>query len=667
MSLSSTTNRVAYLGDGSSASFSFPYYFFTQADLNVYLYRTITGAVETQVLNTNYTISGTTNDQGLYPSGANVVMGSAILSSVYIVITRDPDLKQNFILQQNAVIPSAALTQQLDYLTLLLQRQQDENSRSVILPDGFGATFDPTLPSNITLAPNAALITNSSATGWVLDQGESGAFGIAGFVLTGNGSSQIATYQAISLSASGAVTGTLSLGNGGTGGLSPQTWGVVYASSATQLATTDPGPVGWVLTSNASSAPTYQQVSLSTSEITGILPIANGGTSNSNFTQFGVIISNSGRLSATAAGTPGFMLTANSAAVPTYQGLSGSSYSGIWPITQGGTGVGSGLLQFSLVVMSSTTQMGMISGLVTPGSVLTANSGAMPSFQAASIGNSGILSVVNGGTGIGSGLLQYSLVVMSSTTQMGMISGLATPGNVLTVNSGAMPSFQAAVVGNSGVLSVLNGGTGTGNNFTQYGILYASSTTQAGIVPSSTSGFILTAAGSSAPTFLAPVTNSYVQVYNPSGATWDRSNAAFGDPALASGSNTIVVRTSNGMTVAQTTASFAAITFTPPVNTAVYSVSMTTKMLSNTAGTLMSLGVVDGAGTVVSTALATEGAVVTIQGDSVTVHGIYAPASTSPVTLKVQTAGTSGNLVEIGSAAGAAATAAIEWTLFRIM
>ena len=60
---------------------------------------------------------------------------------------------------------------------------------------------------------------------------------------------------------SGAVTvaGTLANTNGGTGQSSPFTqYGVTYASTATALATTAAGTAGYVLTSNASSAPTFQ-------------------------------------------------------------------------------------------------------------------------------------------------------------------------------------------------------------------------------------------------------------------------------------------------------------------------------------------------------------------------------------------------------------------------
>lgn len=167
MGVSSLVNRVPYNGDGSSVSFSFPYYFFNPADLLVYLYDTIAGGVVPQVLNSNYSISGTQNAQGLYPNGANVVFVTAPPATSIVVIARAPAETQNYALAQNGNINSAALVQQMDYLTLLVQRLEDQVGRCVQLPDGFGPTFNPALPntSGLTTAQNAFLQINSSSNG----------------------------------------------------------------------------------------------------------------------------------------------------------------------------------------------------------------------------------------------------------------------------------------------------------------------------------------------------------------------------------------------------------------------------------------------------------------------------------------------------------------------
>ena len=173
MAVSSTTNTVVAVGNSSSVTFGYPYYFFSQNDLQVYLYDTLQGGIVQQTLNTQYSVAGTANSQGLYPNGANIIFNSAIVSTTYVVIDRQPIQEQTFALLQTGIIPSVPLTQQLDYMTLLIQGQQDQNSRSVALPEGFGktGTFNPALPSTIGLIQNAGtfLAVNSAATGFHLD------------------------------------------------------------------------------------------------------------------------------------------------------------------------------------------------------------------------------------------------------------------------------------------------------------------------------------------------------------------------------------------------------------------------------------------------------------------------------------------------------------------
>ena len=176
MGVSTTTNRVTYNGNGSTTSFSFPYYFFKQADLAVYLFDTVAGGITSQVLGTNYTITGTQNAQGLYQSGGNVVFGTAPPSTSNVVITRSPSFVQNYSLLQNGNINSAALVQQFDYLTLMCQRLQDQINSCVALQDGNGQTFSPLLPSTIPLASSELAFpqVNSTANGLILSSNSPG-------------------------------------------------------------------------------------------------------------------------------------------------------------------------------------------------------------------------------------------------------------------------------------------------------------------------------------------------------------------------------------------------------------------------------------------------------------------------------------------------------------
>ena len=89
-----------------------------------------------------------------------------------------------------------------------------------------------------------------------------------------------------STATSGAVSvaGTLANTNGGTGQSSAFTqYGITYASTTTVLATTAAGTSTTVLHGNASGAPTFGAVSL-TADVSGTLPVANGGSGATTLT-----------------------------------------------------------------------------------------------------------------------------------------------------------------------------------------------------------------------------------------------------------------------------------------------------------------------------------------------------------------------------------------------
>lgn len=97
-----------------------------------------------------------------------------------------------------------------------------------------------------------------------------------------------------STATSGAVSvaGTLANTNGGTGQSSAFTqYGITYASTTTALATTAAGTSTTVLHGNASGAPTFGAVSL-TADVSGTLPIANGGTGASTLAGANIPVTN---------------------------------------------------------------------------------------------------------------------------------------------------------------------------------------------------------------------------------------------------------------------------------------------------------------------------------------------------------------------------------------
>lgn len=213
MGVSSTTNRLTYAGDGSSTVFGFSYYFFTQSDLQVYLYDTVAGGATLQSLNTHYTVSGSASASGVYPLGANVVFNSSPSSTQKVVIFRNPTEVQNFALAQNGLIPSTALVQQLDYLTLLVQRLEDQVSRAVILPDGVAATFSTQLPSVVAFSPGNVIAINGSSTGLAFISAGSSALTFPISIAQG-GTGQIAQSSAFNALSPVTLLGDMIVGGG---------------------------------------------------------------------------------------------------------------------------------------------------------------------------------------------------------------------------------------------------------------------------------------------------------------------------------------------------------------------------------------------------------------------------------------------------------------------
>lgn len=128
MTLSTTTNRISYAGNGVTTAFSFPYYFLANADLVVIKRVDATGVETTQVITTNYTVAGA----GVQ-AGGTVTMLVAPASGETLVIYRDPAKTQDLDLVENDPLPAEELEERLDKAMMVAQRLSDRLDRAIVL------------------------------------------------------------------------------------------------------------------------------------------------------------------------------------------------------------------------------------------------------------------------------------------------------------------------------------------------------------------------------------------------------------------------------------------------------------------------------------------------------------------------------------------------------
>lgn len=151
MTVSTTTSKVSYAGNGSTVAFAVNFYFLDNTHLKVVL-RAADGSESIKVLNTDYTVSGA----GV-SSGGTVTMTSAPASGTTLVVLRNVPATQLADYTPNDPFPAATHEQALDKLTMLVQQEQNSLAGVVKFPDTDSSSLTATLPASSARA-NKALV-----------------------------------------------------------------------------------------------------------------------------------------------------------------------------------------------------------------------------------------------------------------------------------------------------------------------------------------------------------------------------------------------------------------------------------------------------------------------------------------------------------------------------
>jgi hypothetical protein len=206
------------------------------------------------------------------------------------------------------------------------------------------------------------------------------------------------------------VTGTLAIGNGGTGGTATATAGAVAYGASGVYAFTAAGTAGQTLISGGAGAPAFGQVSLSSGSagVSGTLAVVNGGTGSATaLVAGGLAVAASttayGTIAAVAAGSVLLSAGINTAPAFGQLDLASTVVTGTLPIARGGTNGAAAATAGAIAYGTGTAYAFTTAG--TSGQALLSGGAAAPTFGAINLATTavtGTLGIANGGTGSGS-------------------------------------------------------------------------------------------------------------------------------------------------------------------------------------------------------------------------------------------------------------------------
>lgn len=149
MTVSTTASVKVYTGDNSTTAFSFPYLFYSNSHLKVYL----DGVLKT--ITTHYTVTGAEN-----PAGGTVTFLTAPGTDVKIVIQRIAPTTQETDLENFDGNPADVTEKQFDLLAMVDQQLTEQVARTILAPIETTLTTN-TISGDITASNKVLLISTA--------------------------------------------------------------------------------------------------------------------------------------------------------------------------------------------------------------------------------------------------------------------------------------------------------------------------------------------------------------------------------------------------------------------------------------------------------------------------------------------------------------------------
>lgn len=281
MTVSSTiTPKKQYAGSGTTGPFTVTFPFRTEDEL--LLIKTDSGGTDTTLtLTTHYTVSG----GGTPPATGSVTLVSALAVGEVLTIIRNTPVTQDSDYVDGNSLPAETLEANFDKLTLIVQELQYDTNRAVQLPQTSSLEEAYDFPNPLA---NGVIRFNSAADGLeaVIYPDVTAGSGLS--YNSGTGAFDVNVGTGLTIS-----TDTLVL-NANLGDLlnvvtTTPAKGHVLVHNGTNWVNIAPGTNGYVLSANSAATNGIEWVASSatvdlTTDVTGILPIANGGTNASTAT-----------------------------------------------------------------------------------------------------------------------------------------------------------------------------------------------------------------------------------------------------------------------------------------------------------------------------------------------------------------------------------------------